>query len=190
MQSSTMVVDQELSNQGQSLLEFLLFLPFVIGIIVVMIRMNSAIQISIVNQQYARAYLLQLAYNSAYYPTISLQQDMTQRRLNQIVMGISSNTPNTVTDYSPAAPEQLVARNNQISAPNTPKEEPATRALVRVRNTATLCTFTVYLFDTNQPMRTLVPSNQSGNGYVAGYNITDNTNWGASFCGSVIPYEQ
>jgi hypothetical protein len=50
---------------GQSLLEFLLMFPMLLALVIVLIRVNTAIQISIVNQQYARAQTFVLTSNAA-----------------------------------------------------------------------------------------------------------------------------
>ena len=55
-----------LKEDGQSIVEFLVSLPLLVGLAVVLIRVNSAIQMSIVNQQYARAQTLNLTYNSPF----------------------------------------------------------------------------------------------------------------------------
>ena len=42
---------RQLGERGQSLLEFCLLLPVLLGLVTMMIRVNTAIQVSIVNQQ-------------------------------------------------------------------------------------------------------------------------------------------
>jgi len=46
------------SERGQSVLEFVFMLPILLGLIVIMVRSNTVIQMSIVNQKYARAQAL------------------------------------------------------------------------------------------------------------------------------------
>ncbi len=42
-------------ESGQSVLEFLLLIPLIVALTVLLVKMNAVIQVSIVNQQYARA---------------------------------------------------------------------------------------------------------------------------------------
>src|SRR5688500_8394742 len=100
-----MVVKEE---TGQSILEFLMMLPMLIGFCIMLMRVNMAIQISIVNQQYARAQTLFLTFNSPHYPSLERQvQDLTPNSMNQMLLGVSDNV--AVAGYTPKAPVQLIA---------------------------------------------------------------------------------
>ena len=50
------------------MLEFLVMLPLMVGLAMLMIRVNTVIQMGIVNQQYARAQALFVAGNGSEYP--------------------------------------------------------------------------------------------------------------------------
>src|SRR4051812_13549629 len=106
-------------EQGQSVIEFLLMLPAVIGITVFLIRTNSAIQMSIVDQQYARAQTTWLTFNSPVFPELRLQLGaFVVPGYNQMVLGVSDNVaPNPDEDeYSPKSSEQNIAPNRKVAA--------------------------------------------------------------------------
>lgn len=175
------------SRSGQSVLEFLFMLPIVLAIVMIMVRMNTAIQMSIVNQQYTRARLLFLSFNSAVYPEIKYQQDQIGKQMNQMVGGISENSGvggDSGISYSPAASTQLVTRSKIVTGPNEPQTEPKTRALVRIRNTATLCTPIYYMYNQGAAVSTV---DQTKN-VVTAYNLDTNSQLN-DFCRSQIQYE-
>jgi hypothetical protein len=131
-------------NEGQSVLEFLFMLPAVIGLVVVMTRINQAIQVSIVDQQYARAQVTFLTFNHPYYPEILMRyQQLVSKNYNQMMIGVADNiTPADGSPYNPSATVQNITRSNRNPASqgsNDPQVEPAQRAMVRVRNTVSLC---------------------------------------------------
>jgi hypothetical protein len=129
-------------EQGQSLLEFLLMLPMMLGLIVIMSRVNSAIQASIVDQQYARMQTLWLTFNSPVYPKLGLQaSELNAKNYNQMMIGVSDNEI-TADANQPKASTQTITRTPAAAAgaSNEPQQEPQTRAQVRIRNTVTLCT--------------------------------------------------
>lgn len=126
------------SESGQSILEFLMILPILMGMVVVLIRINTAIQIAIVNQQYSRAQTLFLTFNSPFYPKVSMQKSLVTRNFNQLVIGVSENTTDNQGDTSPVASTQVITRKPTQGA-DAPQTEPLTRSKVRIRNTVTLC---------------------------------------------------
>ncbi|OFZ19708.1 MAG: hypothetical protein A2X94_16775 [Bdellovibrionales bacterium GWB1_55_8] len=129
---------EQAGEKGQSLLEFLLLLPVLLGLVSMMVKANTAIQVSIVNQQYARAQALFLTYNSPVFPQNRLRQEsLTGRGYNQMVIGVSADK---VEDAStPVATVQQVARKGVQGNENS-AEEPELRAAVRVRTNVVLCT--------------------------------------------------
>jgi hypothetical protein len=127
------------SESGQSVLEFLLMLPMLVGLVVILIKVNTAIQISIVNQQYARAHTLWLAFNSPVYPQLKLREpQLTAKQYNQMVLGVSTNPPPSEGEFSPEAATHYIARKKGV--PDKADKDTDQRALVRVRDTVTLCT--------------------------------------------------
>ena len=184
-------MDVKQCQKGQSVLEFLMLLPFIIGLVMVLIRINAAIQISIVNQQYSRAAVLQVVENNAFYPDLEKQEAaILGKRMNQMVVGVSENQPEASGDYSPEAVKQLISRSKKIKGGSeAPGEEPDKRSNVRVRNSVTLCTPTYYLTAEGTAFRGIVKGGKDGQ-KVAKYHVGDNTKFGNSFCGGSIKYEQ
>ncbi len=132
------------NRSGQSLLEFLLMLPVMFGMAALLLKFNSAIQVSIVNQQYARAQTLWLAFNSPVYPYLRLrEEELTSSGFNQMLIGVSDNAApdDGESQYVPKASVQNVARRKPASfGGDQNQQEPNERSLVRIRSTVTLCT--------------------------------------------------
>jgi hypothetical protein len=133
-------------ERGQSVLEFVFMLPVLLGLIVVMVRSNTVIQMSIVNQKYARAQALWLTFNSPYYPRLSFRtpgspgDQFVQYGFNRMVIGMAE-VPVDDTGGKATASTQSVVRG--ANAPDGPSQsEPIDRAKVRVRTTVALCTQT------------------------------------------------
>jgi hypothetical protein len=129
-------------ERGQSLLEFLLMFPMLLALVVVLVRVNTAIQISIVNQQYARAQALFIAYNSPQFPRLdSRMANLVKKEYSQMIIGVSENAPPSREDgggkYNPKAASQNVARRKVAEGEDA---EGDLRALVRIRDTVTICT--------------------------------------------------
>ena len=142
-------LDNRDGESGQSIVEFLLLLPAIVALTVVLFKVNTAIQISIVNQQYARAQALHISYNSPVYPYRGsgnlIQSQFVEKGYNRMVVGISDNSPegdeDVAGEYIPEASVHMIARNKlKAGSPGQPKEEPAERGFVRVRTTVALCT--------------------------------------------------
>jgi len=131
----------EKSSSGQSVLEFIFTLPLLIGLSILLLRINSAISISIVNQQYARAQALYVAFNSPFFPEMNRKVTMIERKQNAFLVGISAEPAPEDQAYVPSAPVYNIARNKRLAgmASNENGLEPMTRANIRVRSTVTLC---------------------------------------------------
>lgn len=140
MESMTTVAKNE---EGQSVLEFLFMLPLMLGLIALMTRVNTAIQASIVDQQYARAQTTFLTFNSPVYPVLRLQaSELNQKNYNQMMIGVSNNIISG-DQAEPEAMTTMIARSPAVAnrANNDAQVDgPSSRALVRIRNTVTLCT--------------------------------------------------
>ena len=140
-------VESALDRSGQGLLEFLLLLPFLLGLSVLMIRANAAIQTSIVNQKYARAQTHFLTFNSPYYPDFGLtgnrKSGMIASGTNAITMGVAEKALESGEDEDtqPEAPMQMVARSiAKAGAKPEAQQNSESSGWVRVWNTVTLCT--------------------------------------------------
>lgn len=140
-------------ERGQSLLEFLILLPIFIGIFVLMLKVNAATQISIVNQKYTRSTLLFMTFNHPWLVKRSIpvvgggtsfgtENAVSAQGYNRLTMGLSEEV-NTGGNYVPSATTLLIARNDKVIKGKTKdsdeKTEPTDRAYVRIRNTTTIC---------------------------------------------------
>lgn len=141
--------DASLGNErGQSVLEFVFMLPILIGLIVVMVRSNTAIQISIVNQKYARAQALWLAFNSPYFPRLSFRtaggpnDQFIRHGYNRMVIGMADQPVDDTGGKAVASTQVVVREGNPAGASGPSQSEPIDRAEVRIRTTVALCTQT------------------------------------------------
>lgn len=177
-----------LQNQnGQSILEFTITLPVLISLSIILIRISSAIQISIVDQQYARARALFLAYNSSYYPTLEKQDFLIKSGANQMILGVSDNQ--AVAGYSPRATIQAISRGRLVGGSDRPNEEPDLRSKIRIRNTVTLCTQNLFIMNNNGRPQAIL---NLDNNYMYGVSasaLSDKSNLN-NFCIGSMVYEQ
>jgi Flp pilus assembly protein TadG len=140
------------NEEGQSVIEFMLVFPFLLGMVILLIQISTAIQISIVNQKYSRAQTLLLTFNHSQYPArrsfdgssdgIAIRE-LVNIGYNRMVLGVSSRTVGGDEPDStvPRAMTQWVTRTRSTSmGPGPEREEPTQRSLVRVRTTVGFCT--------------------------------------------------
>ncbi len=131
-------------RSGQSLIELVLILPAFVGMLYLMVRVSSAIQVSIVNQKYSRQRLLEIAGNSPHYPSVGRAQAvLIPQGDNRLTVGVSEESTQSISGgFQPSAPTQLIVRSTRRAegASDRAGEEPARRANVRIRNTVELCT--------------------------------------------------
>lgn len=133
-------------ESGQSVLEFLFMIPVLIGLVILLIRVNSAIQISIVNQKYARAQTTWLTFNSSVYPRLSWRDSNSRKNgmvdlgYNRMEIGVSER-PVRDTGGEAVAQTQIIARDaRKAGADGGSQLEPETRGNVRIRTLVGLCT--------------------------------------------------
>ncbi len=128
-------------RKGQSILEFLLLVPVMLGLTLLMFKVSTAIQMSIVNQKYSRAQIFQLAGNSPIYPdTKKRNQNFNPFGSSRMVIGVSEEAIEG-DGGQPEASTQVITRSR--SAPlgeDDPQSEPKQRGKVRIRNTVEICT--------------------------------------------------
>jgi hypothetical protein len=183
---SIMAVSHE---EGQSLLEFVLMLPLLVGLSIIMVRVNQAIQVSIVNQQYARADALFLSFNSPIYPVLAKQTRLIQFGTNQLILGVGDNVAGDGdANYRPKATVQLIARSKKVQASDAPGEEPPTRSLVRVRGTVTLCTNTFTVKGASGQASPVLPVDSTKTPVVATGRSALGEQTTFDLCGSPIKY--
>lgn len=133
------------NNAGQSTIEILIAFPLFLALVGLTIKVNQAIQISIVNQKYARAQALRLANNSPVYPELKFRtpprNDFSDGTIDRMIIGMSNDIPTQATGvYRPEASSQRINRQGKDNTPDNVQEEPSLRGNVRVRTTVALCT--------------------------------------------------
>lgn len=136
-------------QSGQSVLEFLLLLPVLFGITVIMIRVNTAIQMAIVDQKYARAQALHYTQNSPYYPRRDHHYYFFKEKLsNQMYFSVTEQPADEDDPESlnnPKSSTYNVTRKMNEPQDSSVGEEPTERAFVRIRNTVSLCANSVFM---------------------------------------------
>jgi hypothetical protein len=107
-----------------------------------MVKVNTAIQVSIVNQKYSRLQAVALARNSPYYPSSRVRASLLDSGSNRMTVGVSDEPTGGGGIIRPKATEIMVARNRTLAAQasDDPGITPSERANIRVRSTVTLCT--------------------------------------------------
>jgi competence protein ComGC len=138
--SETLVHD----DRGQSVLEFLLVLPLMMAVILLIIRSNTAIQMSIVDQKYAREQVMFLAGNSPEYPLrAGIVKDLASRGMNQLVVGVSEDKPSDGEggdgSDTKASTYYIGRRPGGMSEQQDAGDDITRRVTIRIRNTVTLC---------------------------------------------------
>ncbi|MCM0605326.1 MAG: hypothetical protein KA715_04490 [Xanthomonadaceae bacterium] len=123
-------------------------LPVFVGFIWIFFQVNTAIQVSINNQQHSRAQMLHLAFNSPIFPELKFRDDMISGM-------VATGTPD---QFTAGTSDELVDASNSATVtptiisfardPSKVKGEvdqvlPAAgseRTNVRIRDTVTICT--------------------------------------------------
>src|SRR5262249_45174164 len=106
-----------------------------------LIKVNTATQMAIVDQQYARAQVLFLTYNNAEYPELRLRTNVPPQDI--MLMGVAENVAPPQTEgrnYLPAASVQDITRPRPPIGNNDKKTEPKLRGKIRLHNNVVMCT--------------------------------------------------
>lgn len=141
-----MGVEQKVSQRGQSTIEVLIVLPLFLALIGLTLKVNQAIQVSLVNQQYARAQALRLAGNSPVFPELRFRlqagtNDFANGTIDRMIIGVSDDIPsNAQGSFQPTATTQVINRQGKDTTGDPSQEEPTLRGNLRVRTTVALCT--------------------------------------------------
>ena len=140
----TMVAD--IGRDGQSIVEFMIGLPLLLGLCLLLIKVFTVIQMSIVSQEYARQQTLFLFENSPYFRSDMLSQISSLGR-NRVVLGVSKTAIVEgeqdlafANNYQIERPSgQLTSVNSQGNLENLTKQ-----GNVRVRTTVSICLGNVF----------------------------------------------
>lgn len=155
------------NRHGQGVVEFLFVLPVILLMSMFLVRTNTVIQMSIVNQKYARAQNLFLTYNSAEYPDLARRVAQPNKE-HQTVLVASNPAPRDGAggegrvffastfkikpgkggyfesfkrDSGPdSGAERGIAGRAEGEDAEGQRDIVRERTFVRVRNTVTLCT--------------------------------------------------
>jgi len=138
-------------ERGQSIIEFLLMLPLFIGMVISLVKVSSAIQSSIVNQQYARLHALWLTFNSPYYPELRFTEGKDNhffdQGINQMLIFVGEEAGQTLEqqgggggNLKPSAPTQNIAKGANARPASSNNTNSRLRTKVRILNSVSLCT--------------------------------------------------
>lgn len=139
---------QRMDEKGQSLLEVLLLVPFLFMFVGLLYKMTMATQMAIVNAQYARSQVYVLTSNSPEYPRLQHRWNPTMFATvgqHRMVLGVSDPSALTTSTgqegtLEPTPQTQNIARNDADLKGSSDRGEVSKRTVVRVRNTAAICT--------------------------------------------------
>lgn len=123
------------------MIEFLIVVPLFLGMTFLLVRVNTVIQMSIVNQKYGRAQAFFLTYNSPVFPDLFRQGETgaSGKPMNSLTMAVTGKA------YGGEAPDDIeaavhnIARPGQDEGSNAARKEPRRRGKIRVRTTMTIC---------------------------------------------------
>lgn len=140
-----MITVVKLGNDGQSVLELMFTIPVFIGFIWIFFQVNSAIQVSINNQQHARAQAFHLTFNSPIFPELKfrvLENGMENNGApDQFVAGTSAEVIDETNPGQVSATVVSLARDkNKVKGESVQSLPGTERTNVRIRDTVTLCT--------------------------------------------------
>jgi hypothetical protein len=130
-------------QEGQSLVEFLLALPFLFFITILMIKINTVIQYSIVNQRYVRETAV-FSTASSPYTRIDFMKEIAQIGENRIVMGVAQDPiPANVTSGASTRPPRFKIQRSGVLREVNDKDltfSNKEQGTVRVSTTLSICT--------------------------------------------------
>lgn len=137
-----------LSNEsGQSMIEFVLAAPLLLIVTIALVRVSVATQMSIVDQKYARSQALFITYNSSVFPRYNDYRlgFFEKQGINQMIIGVQEESmPEADADADEDNQQKASTYNitrRKMTDDGSAQEEPEKgRALVRIRNTVSLCT--------------------------------------------------
>lgn len=99
------------SNSGQSILEFAFLIPIFATILFLIIEVETAISMSIVNQKYSRNHMHFLFFNHRQYPQHDFVQKQKGDSMRRWWIGVDDNsTYNKLNNIVPKAPTQKIGK--------------------------------------------------------------------------------
>lgn len=125
---------------GQSIVEFALLVPLIVGMLQLLIQVQNAISTAIVNQKYARSTLHFLAFNHRYYPERRFSKNGGEGGyFGGWWVGVDDNMGTGRGDIVPHAPERKIGLRPGDDEGQAEFPTVAARQKVRIRITSFIC---------------------------------------------------
>ena len=125
-------------QRGQSLLEFALLLPIMGGMVLLLVQINMAINVSIVSQKYTRNHLYHLFFNHRYYPELNQAKSINGGIAGRFWIGMDDRVePDGGKEVNPH-PIKVKIGTRKAGKDDDP--EAKIRQNVRIRVTSFTCT--------------------------------------------------
>jgi hypothetical protein len=137
------------SEDGQSILEVIIVLPFLFLFVGFLFKLNLAMQVSINNTQFSHSQVFVLTANSPEYPRLyftQLKPGSSFKAAGQDMMVLGTADPTSLessadpNSIDPVPQIQNVARNKSVKGGSEDSGEQPKRLDIRIRNTAAICT--------------------------------------------------
>lgn len=136
------------NEKGQSLLEVIFLVPFLFMFVALLYKIQMAIQMAIVNTQYARSQVFVLTANSPEYPRLQFRtfpKMFSGGNQDRMVLGVADPESLAASEGSdgtiePMPQTQKINRLGSTVMGSSDRGEVAKRTELRIRNTAGICT--------------------------------------------------
>ena len=136
--STTMAVKKRNRQSGQSLLEFAFLVPLIVGMLTLLVEVETVISAAIVGQKYTRQHLHFLLFNHRHYPQPRFLERSDGTYHERWWIGLDDNINDTQKPPTPVAPKFKVGRK-KVPGGQDDEPEPAQRQNVRLRISAFMC---------------------------------------------------
>ena len=137
------------NEEGQSVLEIVFILPVLFLFVALLYKVTMAIQMGIVNTQYARSQVYVLTANSPEFPRLQFRwspSTFAAKEQDRMVLGVADPTSlqrqakGATSTLEPVPQVQKIARLGTEVKGSTDRGEVKLRNEIRVRNTSGICT--------------------------------------------------
>lgn len=137
-----------MNEEGQSILEILILVPFLFMFVGLLYKITMATQMAINNTQYARSQIYVLTANSPEYPRLEFRWNpgmFAAKGQDRMVLGVADPKALTTSagqegTIEPMPQTQKIGRIGSTVTGNTDRGEVNKRTEIRVRNTVGICT--------------------------------------------------
>jgi len=131
------------NQKGQSLIEMVVAVPIFLGFVWILFQVNTAIQVSINNQQHSRGQMLHLAFNSPIFPELKFRvapAGMVENKTDLFIAGTSAEHVEDGTSTVLATVVSVARDAKKVLGESTQSLPVGVRTNVRVRDTVAMCT--------------------------------------------------